>query len=153
MKYLIQYRLFESTGDIESICKEYGIENWTINEDESIDVDGDVDLSHRGLDKLPIKFRNVTGNFYCYHNKLTSLEGSPKWIGDYFYCQNNNLTSLEGGPKSVGHGFDCSYNNLTSLEGGPKSVGGGFDCSYNNLTSLEGVLNQSVMVLTVPITN
>jgi hypothetical protein len=45
MKHLIKYRLFESTGgDIESICKEYGIQNFTINEDGSIDVDGDVDL-------------------------------------------------------------------------------------------------------------
>jgi hypothetical protein len=138
VKHLIQYRLFESNQDIESICNKYGIENWTINEDGSIDVDGDVDLSYKELDKIPIKFRNVIGNFYCYHNKLTSLEGGPESVGGHFYCDNNNLTSLKGCPESVGGDFYCSNNNLTSLEGGPKSVGGGFYCYNNNLTSLEG---------------
>jgi hypothetical protein len=42
MKNLIKYRLFESNQDIESICKKYGIQNWTINEDGSIDVNGNV---------------------------------------------------------------------------------------------------------------
>jgi hypothetical protein len=138
MKHLIQYRLFESNKDIEFICKKYGIENWTINEDGSIDVNGNVDLSEKGLDKLPIKFRNVTGNFYCYSNNLTSLEGCPKLIFGDFICSYNNLTSLEGGPKSVGGFFDCYNNKLTSLEGCPKSVGGSFYCSSNKLTSLEG---------------
>jgi hypothetical protein len=139
MKHLIKYRLFESTGYIESICKEYGIENWTINEDGSIDVDGDVDLSHSGLDKIPIKFRNVTGNFYCHNNKLTSLEGSPESVSDNFDCNNNNLTSLQGCPKSVGSGFYCSNNNLTSLEGCPEWISGNFFCSFNKLTTLKGV--------------
>jgi hypothetical protein len=138
MKHLIQYRLFESTGDIKSICEKYGIQNFTINSDGSIDINGDVDLSEKGLDKLPLKFRNVTGNFICYHNKLTSLEGCPEWVGGNFYCSYNNLTSLEGCPESVGGHFYCNNNNLTSLEGGPKWVGGHFYCSYNNLTSLEG---------------
>jgi hypothetical protein len=33
MKHLIEWRLFESSKeeDIESICKKYGIENWTLN--------------------------------------------------------------------------------------------------------------------------
>jgi hypothetical protein len=162
MKHLIdEQRLFESTKkeDIESICKEYNIENWILNEDRSIDVNVDVNLYFKKLNKLPIKFRNVSGyfdcsynnltslegtpkwvggNFDCSHNNLTSLEGCPEWVGSYFLCNNNNLTSLEGGPESVGGYFYCYYNNLTSLEGSPKSVGGDFDCSHNNLTSLEG---------------
>jgi hypothetical protein len=55
---------------IEEICKEYGIENYTINSDWSIDVDGDVHLSNRNLTKLPLNFRNVSGNFYCSYNQL-----------------------------------------------------------------------------------
>jgi hypothetical protein len=75
MKHLIEQRLFESSKeeDIESICKKYGIKNWTLNEDGSIDVDGDVDLSFKKLTKLPIKFRNVSGNFDCSYKNLTSL--------------------------------------------------------------------------------
>jgi len=76
MKYL---RLFnESKEDIHSICKKYNITNYTINDDNSINVDGDVNLYNKGLTKLPLKFRNVDGFFDCSHNKITSLEGSPE---------------------------------------------------------------------------
>jgi len=38
-------KFFESKQEIDSICRKYGIRNYTINPDESIDVDRDVDLS------------------------------------------------------------------------------------------------------------
>jgi hypothetical protein len=140
MKYLKKWKLFESINkdEIHDICKKYDITNYTINSDGTIDVDGDVDLSIKGLTKLPLRFNDVSGSFYCRYNKLTSLEGAPKSVGDFFSCENNKLTSLEGAPGSVGGGFDCSNNQLTSLEGAPQSVGGGFYCRYNKLTSLEG---------------
>ena len=129
-------KLFESFNDIESICKKYGITNYTINTDGSIDVDGNVNLSRKGLTKLPLKFGNVTGYFYCYNNQLTTLEGSPKEVGGYFYCSYNQLTTLEGSPKEVGGNFYCDNNKLTSLKGGPIKVGGGFDCRNNKLPKL-----------------
>jgi hypothetical protein len=76
--------------------------------------------------------------FYCYNNKLTSLEGCPSSVGGYFSCHHNQLTSLEGAPSSVGTGFSCHNNQLTSLEGCPSTVGGHFSCSNNQLTSLKG---------------
>ena len=99
MKYL---KLFESFNDIDSICKRYGIENYTINEDGSIDVDGNVSLSSQGLTELPLRFRNVTFNFWCSNNNLTSLVGSPQSVGGDFLCFNNKLTSLAGCPQNVG---------------------------------------------------
>jgi hypothetical protein len=140
MKYLKKYRLFESMNEkeIHSICKEYGIENYTINSDGTIDVDGDVDLINRYLTKFPLKFNRVSGYFSCNRNNLTSLEGAPKSVGGDFDCDNNQLTSLEGAPQSVGGDFHCYNNKLTSLEGAPQSVGGYFSCNKNNLTSLEG---------------
>jgi len=36
------------------------------------------------------------GNFGCYSNKLTSLDGAPASVGGYFSCSKNKLTSLEG---------------------------------------------------------
>jgi len=118
--------------------EKYKIENYIFNDDLSIDVNGDVSLHSRGLTKLPIKFRNVSGSFNCSHNILTSLDGCPKMIGGNFYCSFNNLTSLLGSPKKVGGGFLCVGNKLTSLLGSPKKVGVFFDCSNNNLTSLVG---------------
>jgi len=140
--------------------EKFGIENYTFNDDFSIDVNGDVNLYGKGLTKLPIKFRNVYGNFditnnrlisligcpetvggnlRCRNNNLRSLLGSPKTVGGYFYCSSNKLTSLLGAPKTVVGNFICTYNNLTSLEGGPKTVGGSFFCTTNNLTSLDGI--------------
>ena len=104
---------------------------YTINDDGSIDVDGDVDLSTKKLTKIPFKFRNVSGDFYCNNNQLTSLKGAPNNVGGDFFCYDNQLTSLEGAPNNVGGGFYCSNNQLTSLEGAPNTVGGGFYCDNN----------------------
>ena len=118
--------------------EEYDIRNYTLNDDGSIDVNDNVNLSNKGLTKLPIKFRNVTGDFECSHNNLKSLEGSPKTIGGDFYCDSNKLTSLLGSPETVGGYFSCSSNELTSLLGSPETIGSDFYCYENNLKSLEG---------------
>jgi hypothetical protein len=132
-------RLFEGFSNIDSICKKYGITNYTINSDGNVDVDGNVDLSDKGLSKLPLKFGKVSGHFYCYSNQLESLEGGPIEVGrDFNCCSNNYLTTLEGGPSKVGGGFDCRHNQLTTLEGCPSDVGGNFYCNGNKLTTLEG---------------
>jgi hypothetical protein len=137
MKHL---KLFESMTEIEvdKICKKYGITNWSLNPDGTVDVDGSVYLSVQKLTKLPLKFGRVTGDFLCHNNKLTSLEGCPREIGGSFWCYNNKLTSLEGCPTEIGRDFSCSYNQLTSLEGCPREIGGYFWCYNNQLTSLEG---------------
>jgi hypothetical protein len=133
------FKIFESYQEIKSICDKYGIRNWELNpETNLVDVEGSVDLSRKELREIPIKFGRVGGNFNCYNNKLTTLEGAPNSVGGDFYCTFNKLTSLEGAPLSVGGGFYCRDNQLTSLEGAPNSVGGNFNCGYNQLTSLEG---------------
>lgn len=166
MKYLRSLNeKVTNTTNIDDICAKYKIENYTINEDDSIDVNGNVDLSLKRLTKLPLKFRNVYGHFYCHQNKLTTLEGAPEYITGHFFCHQNKLTTLKGGPKKVGRtyycalnklitlegaaetvgdGFDCEKNELISLKGSPKSIGWTFNCSYNNLTSLEGVTENVV---------
>ena len=141
---LFRYQNFikESKEDIHSICKKYGIENYTINDDGSIDVDDNVNLYDEGLTELPLKFGKVSGYFDCSNNELTSLEGSPNKVGEVggdFYCYNNKLTNLEGSPSEVGGHFYCQGNELTSLEGSPGEVGGYFSCYSNKLESLEGI--------------
>ncbi|MCK9475619.1 MAG: hypothetical protein M0R46_06865 [Candidatus Muirbacterium halophilum] len=138
MKYLKKFNENINSSKIEAICKKYNITNYTINDDGSIDVDGDVDLYSKKLKALPLKFRKVNGNFRCSYNQLTSLMGCPQSIGGNFKCNDNQLTTLEGAPQRVGGEFDCSDNQLTSLVGSPKSVGGGFYCYDNQLTSLVG---------------
>jgi hypothetical protein len=137
VKYL---KLFESFNkeDIDSICERYGIENYTINEDGTIDVDGCINLTHKGLTELPLKFRNVTGYFWCSANELSSLEGCPESVGGYFSCSRNKLKTLEGCPKSVGGSFRCSRNQLMTLEGLGRTcfVSGNVFCDDNPCTRI-----------------
>ena len=99
---------------ISLICKQYGIKNYTVNPDGSIDVDGNVNLWNLGLTELPLIFNKVTGSFDCGGNNLTSLKGCPRWVGGGFSCVGNNLTSLEFSPDYVGGVFDCINNKLTN---------------------------------------
>jgi len=103
-------------------CLRYNINNYSINLDGSIDVHGDVNLFQIKLEKLPLNFGKVSGNFSCAFNKLTTLEGSPVTVGGFFDCSYNTLTSLEGAPHTVGRFFDCSMNSLTNILGGPTLV-------------------------------
>src|SRR5208283_1797550 len=74
----------------------YGVKNYVINDDLTIDVNGNVNLTNKNLTKFPdfIKFNHVSGYFDCYHNQLTSLKGCPSSVDNYFDCRNNQLTSL-----------------------------------------------------------
>ena len=78
------------------------------------------------------------GDFDCYNNELTSLEGAPDHVGGDFDCDNNEFISLEGGPSRVDGSFSCHHNQLTSLKGAPSHVGADFSCSNNQLASLQG---------------
>ena len=123
---------------IQDICKTYGINNYTINDDGSIDVASSVYINGWDLYEIPLNFNKVDGLFYCDSNKLTSLKGCPNWVGDDFTCDNNELTNLEFGPKYVGGNFWCNNNKLTSLEFSPEFIGKDYDCTDNELTDLKG---------------
>jgi hypothetical protein len=125
---LHRYKNFirESKEDIDSICKMYRITNYTINEDRTIDVDGDVFLDHKGLTELPLKFGKVSGYFGCSNNQLTNLSGSPSEVGRGFYCNDNRLTSLEGMPQYTKRIINCRNNHLRDVKGVPDGWRGKF---------------------------
>ncbi|MCK9475633.1 MAG: hypothetical protein M0R46_06935 [Candidatus Muirbacterium halophilum] len=137
MIYLKRFNESIDRSDIDAICEKYNIKNYNINDDGSIDVNGNVDLYNRKLKVLPLEFRNVYGSFDCEDNKLTNLIGCPQYVDGYFSCGGNKLTTLEGAPQSIGGDFYCNYNNLTSLEGAPKRVSGLFLCDSNNLKNID----------------
>jgi hypothetical protein len=121
-------------------CEKY-LENYKINSDGTIDVDGAVNLDHKlgEMTKIPVKFGKVSGNFNCSRNQITTLEGSPNYVEGDFDCYNCKLITLNGGPNYVGGMFCCFKNKLTTLEGCPKYVGENFDCDISGLTSLKGI--------------
>ena len=63
--------------------------------------------------------------------QLTSLVGAPKEKVGGVSIVHNKLTSLEGAPKEVGE-ISCSHNKLTYLVGAPKYVGGNFIVHITN---------------------
>lgn len=150
MKYLKKYHQINESLEnltIDEICQMYNIRNYTINTDGSVDVDGDVDLTGKGLTRIPLNFRKVSGYFSCDRNQLTSLIGCPQEVGgDFatpgnsnignFWCGNNQLTSLEGAPKKV-RSFYCQKNKLTTLKGAPTNISMNFNCEDNQLKSLQ----------------
>lgn len=113
--------------------------NIKIYDDLSVDVFEDVDMSQRGLTKIPFKFNIVDGNFDCGMNKLETLINSPDIVVGMFDCSLNKIYTLIGGPTSVSTGYYCSDNKLENLEGYPSKCGVIFDCSKNNIKTLKGL--------------
>ena len=75
MKHLKTYKIFESVDNSQLIkeLEKFNINNYIINNDGTIDVKDDVNLSSKVLTKIPFKFGIVTGDFAFFDNKLTSL--------------------------------------------------------------------------------
>jgi len=118
MKNIKVYESPKTEREIKYLCSKYGVTNYQIRDDGSIDVDGGVNLWTMlgDLKQLQLTFNEVRGYFDCDKNNLTTLEGCPK-KATYFFCGNNKLTSLEHSPEIV-NGFHCYENHfITSLEG------------------------------------
>jgi hypothetical protein len=108
-----------------------------------VNVDGTVDL-HPGVTlpdhRLPIKFGHVTGSFsFNSYAPLTTLVGSPDWVGHTFDCALTHVGSLVGAPHRVDGEVDVRYCELTNFVGGPQQVGRNYRGRRNQITSLEGL--------------
>tara|TARA_B100001059_G_C17313118_1_gene322953 strand:+ start:232 stop:504 length:273 start_codon:yes stop_codon:yes gene_type:complete len=68
--------------ELEDYFRIYGVYEL---KDGLYNVKGSVRLKKQ-VEKLPFKFGKVTGDFSCSHNRLTSLKGSPNYIGSDFDC-------------------------------------------------------------------
>ncbi len=117
--------------------KDFGVTEYALNEDGSVDINENIYLNGRRLNKIPFKSNRVNGYFDISRNQLTSLKNCPKYISDKFDCSLNGLISLEFGPEYVGKGYWCCHNKLETLKGCVSEVYGNFHCFKNKLTSLE----------------
>lgn len=128
-----------SKEEVVARLKKYNITNYTINDDLTVDVTGDVDLTFKKLKKIPVKFGKIGGSFRIQGNLfLDSLEGCPYHVEGSFNCSRNNLETLEFAPQYVGANYAAMNCKLTSLGKMPREVGGSVDLSGNKLTSLAG---------------
>jgi hypothetical protein len=144
MKYVKKFNEQEEKS-IEDWVNRFKMKSYVIiNDDNTIDVNNNVNLKKKGISKIPIQFGIVTGNFICSRNKLISLKGSPRKVDGSFSCAMNELISLDGGPKEVGLNYYCYKNKLTSLIGLPIKIEGYFDCSYNQLLSFDHLTTSAI---------
>jgi len=67
---------------------------FTINDDITIDVDGDLDISYEYMNKLPsyIKFNRVNGDFACFFDNCRTIRiNGPKLVEKdykvYYKCR------------------------------------------------------------------
>ena len=84
-----------SEQEIHKICDEFKIDNYTINPDGSIDVEGDVVILIF-INEMPLRFNMVSGNFYCSYNNLSTLKNFPNEVGGETFLYGNPLKSLDG---------------------------------------------------------
>ena len=111
----------ETQNEIIDWLDSMGVENYTINNDLTVDVNGEVILSNKNLLEITVQFGVVMGNFSVSNNKkLKSLVGAPKKC-EYFYCNGcTSLTSLNGVPEKCKRFYCHVCTSLKSLIGAPE---------------------------------
>lgn len=118
---------------IKSWLNQMKIKRYTINDDLSIDVDGNVRLFNKQLKDIPVQFGVVAGDFDCSMNPLNSLKGVPFEVKNNFTCSHIGLKTLDYAPHTVHQHFDCSNNLLTHLNTLETNIFGELNCSMNSI--------------------
>ena len=123
--------------EIHHLCKKYNIQNYTINNDMSVDVEDNVNLNDDKLTEIPFNFNKVNGYFDCSFNNLKTLKGCPKKVNSDFDCSHNDLIDLNYCPSMIEGSMDCSNNKIQSLKESPETLVS-FHCDNNKLKDLYG---------------
>ncbi len=94
------------------------VDDYTINDDLTVDVIGDVEIAYRDLELIPVQFGVVDGLFNCAENRLVSLRGLPRKCLEV-YCRGNMLTNLDWAPAECTL-IHCRNNpTLRDINGAP----------------------------------
>jgi hypothetical protein len=107
-------QFFKTHSEVSDWLDDKKIKDYTIHDDLSVSVKGDVIISNQNLILLPIQFNDIQGSFACQNNQLISLHGMPKKVDLIFNCSKNRLTSLEFAP--ICHSLFCSYNPIDIMD-------------------------------------
>ena len=152
---ITNFKLYENfltdKDKIKSWLDSMSIEDYTINPDLTVDVNGYVDISKKNLTEIPVQFGIVKGTFYCNHNFLTNLIGAPSNIKNSLYCNNNILSNLIGAPSIINGSVYCYNNQLTTLTGVPSTIEGEFVCSNNPLEDIND-LDSKILIKSIEYT-
>ena len=107
------FEQFNEYSQVKSWLDDMGIKNYTINDDLTVDVDGDVRIGQKeDMTELPIQFRKVYGSFFVVECGLTTLKGGPSYVAKNYNVSFNKITSLKYAPKEMGWAFSTYENPL-----------------------------------------
>ena len=120
-----------SRENTEFWINQFNIENATIHDNLTVDVEGDVDIGNfrvvkKGMGKLPIKFGKVTGSFNIRGCDLKTLYGCPYEIGTA-----NNV--------GLHYYFDAAFNQFKTLDFFPKIIRGNVFMHTSGLTDMHNI--------------
>lgn len=90
-------------------------------------------------------------DFWCYGNKLTSLDVTNNTKLQNLLCFTNQLTSLDVSQNTALTGLSCYGNKLTTLDLSNNSAMTHLDCHSNRLTSLTLHPNHATQMLFVSV--
>lgn len=139
--------------EIKSACDKLGIQNYTINDNGTVDVNGGGLRLYLNQDK--VKVNEITKTLINFNKVNGDVDISIRWskngragtnqipftfnevTGD-FLLTHSKLETLKGCPKKVGGDFNVACNILKDLEGAPETVDGDFIVNDNILHSLVG---------------
>jgi hypothetical protein len=136
--------MFQTKEEIKNWLDNYGIMNYTINNNLTVDVDDSVRLFNKSITEFPIQFGIVKGNFNFSRNKITSLKGCPHTVHGEFDCSHNQLVTLKHCPKLVHGDFYFHGNKVSLLDYLPDVVDGVLACGINPIVNFSGIFNANI---------
>jgi hypothetical protein len=151
-KTLHYQELYVLKKRIKAQCDKLSIQNYTINNDGTVDVNGDLNIylvrdrvKKDERNDILINFNKVSGNVDIrLHWRKAGRAGQAQLpftfneVTGNFFANHSMLETLIGCPKKVGGNFDVRTNRLHTLEGAPETVGGYFCAIGNSLDNLKG---------------
>lgn len=127
-----------SKDKIDRLCELHEIKDYTINDDGTIDVVGEINWGFKRWKKLPLKFRKVDGNFLIFNNhNLVSLEGCPTEVTGSFKFSAQEITSMKHVPEKVGKDFTVSSFKMKKFDYFPKEIGGELSIFNSRIETLD----------------
>lgn len=162
-KFIPKFKDFTSRREISKKCEILKIRNFRIDSDGAVSVNGDVNLHDLYSQKfayerlygkyytdgnlsLPIKFKEIKGDFRIGNSSLGTLYGCPQMVYGDFDCSYNHLQSLEYCPQKVGGSFNFSRNFIYNFDGLPSEFDcnlSRMNCDYNPIWAVIGLVGQN----------
>lgn len=98
--------------------KRFKIQKYTIADDDTVVVYGNMYFEEMPWKQIPVKFSEVHGDISLSGEDLETLKNFPKVVDGSVFVNHNNLHNVEGCPTTINGSLVISANrNLTSLDG------------------------------------